>query len=100
MLRAEARAGAVAGAYHQRALELAVRHIAALAELVGNVVEADREEVREHDLGDRLKPGHGRAHGGAEDRLSGDRGVAHAEGAELLVEADGRLEHAASLAPG
>ena len=97
VLGAEARAGAVGGAHHQRAFELAVRHVAALAELVGDVVEADGEEVREHDLGDRLQAGHGRAHGGAEDRLLGDRRVAHAPSPELLVEPDRGLEHAAGL---
>src|SRR5262249_22174254 len=45
MLRAEARARAVRGAHDQRTLELAVRHIAALGELVRDIVEADREEV-------------------------------------------------------
>ena len=97
MLRAEARAAAVAGAHDQRALELAVRHVAALGEFVGDIVEADREEIREHDFGDRLQTGHRRAHRGAEDRLLGDRRVAHAQRAELLVKADGRLEHAAGL---
>ena len=97
MLRAEARAGAVAGAHDQRAFGLPVRHVAALGKFVGDVVEADREEIREHDLGDRLEAGHRRAHGGAENRLLGDRRVAHAQRAELLVQADGRLEHAAGL---
>ena len=97
MLCAEARAGAVAGANDQRAFELAVRHIAALGKLVGDVIEADREEIREHDFGDRLEPGHRRAHRGAHDRLFGDRRVAHALGTELLVEPDRRLEHAARL---
>ncbi len=97
MLRAEARAGAVRGAHHQRALELPVGHVAALRELVRDIVEAHREEVREHDLGDRLQPGHRGAHRGAQNRLLGDRAVAHAPGPELLVEADGRLEHAAGL---
>ena len=97
MLGAEARAAAVAGAHDQRTLDLAVGHVAALGELVGDIVEADRDEVREHDLGDRLQSGHRRAHGGAEDRLLGDRRVAHAQRAELLEQPDGRLEHAAGL---
>jgi hypothetical protein len=73
------------------------RHVAALGELVGDVVEAHGEEVRKHDLGDRLQAGHRRAHGGAEDRLLGDRTIAHALGPELLVEPHRGLEHAASL---
>ena len=95
MLRAEARARAVAGAHHQRAFELAVRHVTALREFVGDVVEAHREEIREHDLGDRLEPRHRRAHGGAEDRLLGNRRVAHAHRTEFLQQANGSLEHAA-----
>jgi hypothetical protein len=43
------------------------------------------------------RPGHRRAHGRAEDGLFGDRRVAHAQRAELLVEPDSRLEHAAGL---
>ena len=97
VLRAEARAGAVRRAHHQRAFELAVRHVAALGEFVGDIVEADREEIREHDLGDRLQAGHRRAHGGAQDRLLGDRAIAHALRAELLVQPDRGLEHAAGL---
>ena len=98
MLRAEARARAVRGAHHQRALELPVAHVAALGEFVRDVVEAHREEIREHDLGDRLQPGHRRAHRGAKDRLLGNRAVFHAALAELLEQPDGRLEHAAGLA--
>ena len=97
MLRAEARARAVAGAHHQRAFDLAVRHVTAFWKFIGDVVEAHRKEVREHDLGDRLQAGHRRAHGGAHDGLFGDRRVAHAQRPELLVEPDRRLEHAACL---
>ena len=98
MLRAEARARAVRGAHHQRAFQLPVRHVAALGKLVRDVVEAHREEIREHDLGDRLQAGHRGAHRGAQDRLLGDRAVLHAPRAELLVQPDRRLEHAAGLA--
>ena len=97
MLRAEARARAVAGAHHQRTFHLPVGHVAALRKFVGDVVEAHRDEIREHDFGDRLQPGHRRAHRGAEDRLFGDRRVAHAQRTELLVQPDRRLEHAAGL---
>ena len=97
MLRAEARAGAIAGAHHQRAFGLAVRHITALGEFVGDIIETDREEIRKHDFRDRLQAGHRRAHGGAEDRLFGDRRVAHAQRAKLFVQPDRRLEHAAGF---
>src|SRR6185312_1722902 len=66
-------------------------------DLVGDVVEAHREKIREHDLGDRLEAGHRRAHRGAEDGLLGDRRVAHTQWTELLIEPDGRLEYAAGL---
>src|SRR5690606_32426679 len=48
----------------------------------------------EHDLGDRPQPGHGRAHGGAHDRLLRDRGVPHPPRSELLEQADSGLEDA------
>src|SRR5262249_7132235 len=61
---------------------------------VDHEVPADREEVREHDLGDRPQARHGRAHRGAENGLFGDGRVDDALGPELVKEADGRLEHA------
>ena len=85
MLRAESRAGAVAGAHHQRAFDLAVRHVAALGKFVGDVIEADREEIRKHDFRDRLQSGHRRAHRGAQDCLLGNRRVAHAQWSKLFV---------------
>ncbi len=97
MLGAKAGAAAIAGTHDERNLDLPVRHVAALGEFVGDIVEAHRDEVGEHDLGDRLQAGHRRAHGGAEDCLLGDRRVAHAHRTELFVQADGRLEHAAGL---
>ncbi len=98
MLCAEPRAATVAGAHHQRALGLAVGHVAAFGKFVGDVVEADRNEIREHDFRDRLQPGHRRAHGGAQNRLLGNRCIAHPARAELFVEPHRGLEHAASLA--
>ena len=95
VLRAEARAAAVARLDHERQLHLAVRHVARLRDLVHDDVPADREEVRKHDLGDRPQARHRGAHRGAQDRLLGDRRVAHARRAELVEQADGRLEHAA-----
>ena len=97
MLRAETHAAAVAGSDHQRTGQLAVRHVAKLRHFIGDIVEADGEEVGEHDFRDRPQSRHRRAHRGAENRLFGDRRVAHAQRSELLVEADRRLEHAARL---
>ena len=98
MLGAEARARAVGGAHDQRAFELTVGHVPALADLVGDVVEAHRKEIGEHDLGNRLEAGHGGPHGCAQNGLLGDGTVAHALFPELLIEPDRGLEHAARLA--
>jgi hypothetical protein len=97
VLGAEAGAAAVAGAHNQRAFHLPVGHVSALGEFVGDVVEAHREEIREHDFGDRLQTRHCRAHGGAKNRLLGDRSVAHAQRSELLIQPDRRFEHATGL---
>ena len=69
-----------------RAFHLPVGHVPALRKLIGQIVETDRNEVREHDLGNRLQPGHGRAHGGSHDRLFRDRRIAHAQRAESIEE--------------
>ena len=97
MLRAEARACAVRGAYYQRQRNLAVGHVARLGDLVGDDVPAHREEIREHNLRDRLQAGHRRAHRGAENRLLRYRAIAHAPGSELVEQPDGRLEHATGV---
>src|SRR2546430_953117 len=95
VLRAEPDRGPVGGAEHQRERDLAVRHVAALGDLVGDQVPADGKEVAEHDLGDRAQAGHGGTHGGAEDGLLADGRVPHPLRAELLQQADGGLEHPA-----
>ena len=59
---------------------------------------SDAGEVGEHHLGDRAQPAHGRAEGGADDRLLGDRRIAHASRAEPVEQPLGRLEHAAGRA--
>src|SRR5271166_2246441 len=98
MLRAKAHPPAIASPDDKRTRQLPIRHVTQLRHLVGDVVEADRQEVGEHDLRDRPQSRHRRAHRGAENRLFGDRRISHAQRPELLVEADGRLEHAARLA--
>src|ERR1019366_6661218 len=62
VLRAETCPAAIRGAYNQRTLHLAVRHVAALGKLIREVIETDGNEVREHDLSDGLEPSHRRAH--------------------------------------
>jgi len=67
--RPKARASAVARPDDERTLRLAVGHVAALWEFIGDVVETNRYEVREHDFRDRLQAGHRRAHRGAQEWL-------------------------------
>jgi hypothetical protein len=95
VLGAEPGTAAVGGADDQRDLDLAVRHVAGLGDLVDDDVPAHGEEVAEHDLGDGPEPGHRGPHGRAEDRLLGDGRVHHPTGSELVEETHGRLEDAA-----
>ena len=87
VLRPEAQPAAVAEADDERERDLAVGHVAGLGDLVDDDVVADREEVGEHQLGDRAEAGHRRAHGRADDRLLGDRRVPDAFGTELVEQA-------------
>ena len=95
MLRAEARTAAIGRADHQRHRHLTAGHIARLGNLVGDDIPADSEKIGEHDLGDRLQPGHGRAHGGAKNGLFRNRRIAHTFRTEFLEQTHGRFEHAA-----
>src|SRR5690349_8383861 len=95
MLRTEARARAIRGSDHERQRDLAVRHVARLGDLVRDDVPAHREKIREHNLCDRAQTRHRSAHRRAENRLLGDRTVAHTLGTEFFEQAHGRLEHAA-----
>src|SRR5688572_8849830 len=96
VLRAEARACAVRRAHDERQRDLTVRHVARLRDLIRDDVPGDGEEVREHQVDDWAQPRHRGAHRGAHDRLLRDRRVLDALRAELVEQADGRLEHAAS----
>ena len=58
VLRAAAQARADRGADHHRGLGLAAEHVAELGGLVVDLVEADADEVDEHDLGHRPHAGH------------------------------------------
>src|SRR5258707_3259285 len=95
VLRAEARTRAVCRADDERNRDLPVAHVAGLGDFVGDVIPAASEEIREHDLGDRLQARHRRAHRRAEDGEFRDRRVLHAPGAELFEQPDRGLEHAA-----
>ena len=97
MLRAKTHTPTIAGADHQRALDLPVCHIGDLGHFIGDVIETHRDEIREHDFGDGAKPRHRRTHGRPQNGLLGNRRIAHPQWPELFIEADGGLEHAAGL---
>src|SRR3546814_1843666 len=84
VLSAEARSTAVADADHERAIDLPVGHITALVKFVRDIIIADGDEIREHDLCYRLEPGHRRTHRRPQDRLFRDRRVTHTQRTELL----------------
>ena len=94
MLRAETATAAVGAAQHQWKRALTVGHVSGLGNLVGHEIPADRKEIGEHDLGDGTKPGHGRAHGGADDGLLGYGRIPDPVSPEFLEQPDGGLEHA------
>src|SRR5262249_31570949 len=75
---------------------LAAEHVTELGGLVINLVEADAEEVAEHQLGHGPEAGHGRPGGGAHDGRFGDRRVDHAGLAELAAQTLGDAQHAAT----
>ena len=62
--------------------------------VVDDLVQREQREVDRHQLDDRAQAGHGRADAHADDRVLGDRRVAHALLAELLEQAVGDLERA------
>src|SRR3546814_4802487 len=62
VLSAEARSTAVADADHERAIDLPVGHITTLGKFVRDIIIADGDEIREHNLCYRLEPGHRRTH--------------------------------------
>ena len=98
MLRGEAETGAAERADGDRHLDAAARHEAVLGDAVDDLVEADAEEVGEHDLDDRPVAGEREAERGADEAGLGDRRVADPRRAEFLVEAEARLERPAGLA--
>ena len=68
-----------------------------LGDRVDDLVEADAEEVGEHDLDDRPVAGQRQAERGADEAGLGDRGVANAGRAEFLIKTETRLERPAGL---
>ena len=82
MLRGRAEAGAVHRAHDQGRGRLAAEHVAELGRLVEDLVEADAEEVDEHQLGDRPQAGRRGARRRADEGALGDRRVEHPLAAE------------------
>ena len=91
--RAVAAAAAGRRADDHRAGDLAVVHRLVLGDVVDDLVEAERQEVAEHDLGDRPVAGQRQAGGDAGDRALADRRRAHAVG-EVGAQAARDLEGA------
>src|SRR5947208_15759037 len=97
MLRGKAETRATEGADGDRHLDAAARHEAVLGDRVDDLVEADAEEVGEHDLDDRPVAGQRQAERGADEAGLGDRGVANAGRTEFLIKTETRLERPAGL---
>ena len=82
--RAELVAGALRHPHHHRHLRLAAEHVVDRRHVVDDLVHREQREVDRHQLDDRAQPGHRGADAHADDRVLGDRRVAHALLAELL----------------
>ncbi len=85
---------AFGGAQHERHARAAARHVAELRCVVGELVQADAEEVHEHELGNRAQAFQRGSDGGADDRRLRDRRSAHTLDAVAGREALGHREHA------
>ena len=95
MLRPEAQARAADGADRHRHGELPARHEAMLGDAVDDLVEADAEEIGEHDLDDGPIAGDGEAQRRAHEAGLGDGRVAHPGMAEFLDQPLAGLEGSA-----
>ena len=85
--RAELVAGALGHAHDQRHARLAAEHVVDVRGVVDDLVEREQREVDRHQLDDGAQARHRRADAHADDRVLGDRRVAHALLAELLQQA-------------
>ncbi len=93
--RAELMAAASRHPDHHRHLRLAVEHVGDRRGMVDDLVQRQQREVDGHQLDDRPQATHRGADPGADDRVLGDRRVAHPALAELVQQAVGDLEGAA-----
>ncbi len=91
-------AGALGHAHDERHADLAAEHVVDVGRVVDDLVEREQREVDRHQLDHRPQPGHRGADAHADDRVLGDRRVAHAPLAELLQQPGGHLEGAAEHA--
>ena len=74
------------GPEDDRDRERAGGHVAELRRLVEDRVQADPDEVHEHDLDDRPQAGHRRADGGADVAHLADRRIQDTVGTEPVIE--------------
>ncbi len=98
MLRGEARAGAGHREHGDRQRRTAAEHKTHLRHLIGDFVHTLAQEVHEHDVDDRAKPGGRRTDAEADDALFGNRRVDDAVAAEFLEQTAVIAIHAARLA--
>ena len=87
VLRRHANAGADVRNQRERHLDPAAGHVASEGRLVHHLVQADADEVHEHQLGYGAEPGQRRADGGPKIAHLRDGRVEHALFAELAQQA-------------
>ena len=95
MLRGGAKPGAELRSDDQRRLDPAAEHVAQLGRLVHDLVEADPEEIIEHQFRHRPQPGDRGPGGRADERRLADRCVQNPVRAILSEQALGDAHHAA-----
>ena len=92
--RPELVAGALRHADHHRHPHLPAEHVVDRRRVVDDLVHRQQREVDRHQLDHRAQAGHRRADAHPDDRVLGDRRVAHALLAELVEQPGGDLERA------
>ena len=85
--RAELMARSLGHAHHERHPDLAAEHVVDVGGVVDDLVHRQQREVDRHELDDRAQAAHRRADAHPDDRVLGDRRVAHPLLAELLEQA-------------
>ena len=90
--------GALRHAHHQRHARLSAKHVVDVGGVVDDLIEREQREVDRHQLHHGPQAHHRSAHADADDRVLGDRRVAHAPLAKLLQQAIGDFEGAAEHA--